>query len=135
MTQDGFALKRRRTEDFECGVAQVSGFEVTPLVKQKERLIEVDQRWPYRILFFNEDLPCLGEKFHGPEGLLLLAHRGSEVRVALGGFVSHAEGLEQRSALCRRLGCLCAQVELEVDLGKVHVTKRVVVLLLVCLTD
>ena len=115
LAQDGFAPKLRRAKKRQRGNSQTARFDVSTLVAEHERLVQVDDRWPDGITLSLEAATRLAEQLQGPDGLALLTERDGTVGQRPRCLIAIAKPIEFNLGFLRHLGRLFAEVEFDVD--------------------
>src|SRR5580700_1499189 len=127
MSQGGFTGQGSFVEEGGGPGAEAAGLEVAAFVEEKEALIEIEKPGPDEIFLGGEHGARFCEPFKGVDSLALLPVGNGFVGESFCSFIAHAELLETKKTLVSHFAGFFAEVELEIDFGKIEVAESEVI--------
>src|SRR5439155_7353359 len=113
-----------RIKELKRRCAKTASLEQAAFFAEQQGRIQINQRRPDGIFLAHKDLARLRKQFQRAEGLALLAEGSGQVGQALGVLITHAQRLKKGGALAGSFFRFLAQVEVQIDLRKIHVAER-----------
>ena len=134
MREHGLAGQHRLIKKPGCTRAQFLRLLVAAFMNQQKALIEIEQPQPHDILFMGEHFAGLAEQFESLLRSSLLPAGDGFVGHRLGCLITHAEFLETKKPFFGNFLRFLAEVQLQINLRKIQIAKRHVILIAGCLT-